>query len=71
MKKFEINSFGMQEMTVQETRNTDGGSLTVLLVCAAAALLFASCDGVTVNIFSNNTTSVSAGDVTVGNKTSN
>lgn len=67
MKKFEINSFGMQEMTVQETRNTDGGSLTVLLVCAAAALLLASCDNVQVTIFSNNSTS--AGDVTVGNKT--
>lgn len=64
MKKFEINSFGMQEMTAQETRNTDGGSLTILLVCAAAALLLSSCEGVTVNIFSNNTTTT--GDVAVG-----
>lgn len=43
MKNFEINSLGMQEMTVQETRNTEGGSVTVLLICAAATLLLASC----------------------------
>lgn len=61
MKNFEISSFGMKEMTMQETRSTEGGSLTVLLICAAAAFLLSSCieagEGATVNVslFNNNT----------------
>lgn len=65
MKKIEINSFGMQEMTVQETRNTDGGSLTVLLVCAAAALLLASCghdNTFEYHIFEGNNAEVNTGE---------
>lgn len=43
MKSFDINAYCMDELSIQEAQSTDGGSITILLVCAAAALLLGSC----------------------------
>lgn len=43
MKAIDINTLCIDELSLQEAQSTNGGSLTVLLVCAAAALLLSSC----------------------------
>lgn len=51
MIKEETYLFGMEEMTILEQTNTNGGSITVFLICAASALLLSGCMGCTSRIF--------------------
>lgn len=43
MKINDFKTLGMEELTIQEQYATEGGSITIFLVCAAAALLLSSC----------------------------
>lgn len=43
MKPFDNNTLCLNELSLQEAQSTNGGSITVLLVCAAATLLLGSC----------------------------
>ena len=55
MKTFDLNSMGLQEMTAQEMKDTDGG-IILLLCCCAALLLLGGCTCTsTVQIGNDNT----------------
>jgi hypothetical protein len=43
MKNFDLASMNVQEMNTQEMKETDGGIIGLLIVCAAALLLGSSC----------------------------
>ena len=60
MKSFEVKALGLEELSTKESRNANGGSVT-LLICAAAALLLAG-GGCTRIVVKGNDNEINVGD---------
>ena len=60
MKSFEVKALGLEDLSVNESRDTNGGSVT-LLICAAATLFLAA-GGCTRIVVKGDNNEVNVGD---------